>query len=229
MATGSMTLTGRVSSSSADYFGNGTQNGKESLVFHCDLSGTRPPANCVTFSITSITFSIKCTECGTSKYRGTIYLGSSAMSGRKLGVTPYKSGNDAGSITWSGSLSGWDISASTLANLTTYQFYLTNCESGSTGRKIYCKSSYGASSITINYTYTTFQPTLVVKGDPIKIADYNQMQAAYSSLAVTQGSTITKAQIDSVAALDGDVVTATQGAVITADYFNTNVLNKIIS
>ena len=58
MATGSMTLTGRVSSSSADYFGNGTQNGMESLLFHCDLSGTKPPANCVTFSITSVTFSI---------------------------------------------------------------------------------------------------------------------------------------------------------------------------
>ena len=178
MATGSMTLTGKVSSSSADYFGNSSTNGAESLVFNCSLSGSVPPANCVTFSITSISFSIKCTECATSKYRGTIYLGSSATSGYKLGVTPYRTGSDAGSITWSGNLSGWDVSSATLASVgSSCKFYLTKCESSSTGRKIYCKSSYGNSYVTINYEYTTntapSAPTIVHPAAADKIT-YNQ-------------------------------------------------------
>ena len=79
------------------------------------------------------------------------------------------------------------------------------------------------------FTYTDFEPVLVTAGNKILASDYNQMQTALSSLtAMTAGSSkVAKANIDSVIALDSDVVATTVGTTITADYFNNSVLKKI--
>lgn len=45
---------------------------------------------------------------------------------------------------------------------------------------------------------------------------------------MTAGSSkVAKANIDSVIALDSDVVATTVGTIVTADYFNNSVLKKI--
>lgn len=79
------------------------------------------------------------------------------------------------------------------------------------------------------FTYTDFEPSLVKKGDKILASDYNQIRAALSSLtAMTAGSSkVGKTNIDSIIALDSDVIAPTVGTKITADYFNNSVLKKI--
>ncbi len=77
---------------------------------------------------------------------------------------------------------------------------------------------------------TTFSPTLVTKGQLIRATDYNQIRNVYSSLtAMTAGTS--KIDDANIAAIrnnhNSNVVAATAGGVVTADYFNNNVLGRI--
>ena len=75
---------------------------------------------------------------------------------------------------------------------------------------------------------STFTPTLVTAGQPIKATDYNQIQTVYSVTAMTAGSSIIDdANITAVRNNNSNVVAATVGAQVTADYFNNSVLKKI--
>ena len=76
---------------------------------------------------------------------------------------------------------------------------------------------------------TTFSPTLVTKGQLIKATDYNQIRNVYSGLtAMTAGSSkVDDANITAVRNYTTNVVAATAGGTVTADYFNNSVLNRI--
>lgn len=157
-----MLIAGWVSSSSATYFGNSDTYGAESLKFYGYLNnGTIPNTEMIDFQITSVTLSVYCEEVATSRYKGDVYLGTSATSSMYLGTTPYKQGDDAGRITWTSTLTQTpNVTLSTLAGLSadSINFYLTNCKSDKTGRKIYCKSSWSATTLRINYSYSDNQP-----------------------------------------------------------------------
>lgn len=93
-----------------------------------------------------------------------------------------------------------------------------------------CSILWGSekTAISLTITYTTFVPTPVVQGNLIQDTDYNQIRTAYANLtAVSEGNKILKTDIDAIRTYNTNVVAATQNAVITAEYFNNNVLNKI--
>lgn len=75
---------------------------------------------------------------------------------------------------------------------------------------------------------STFTPTLVTKGNKILASDYNQIRTVYSVTAMTAGSSvIDDANITAVKNHSSGVSSATVGAIVTADFFNNNVLKKI--
>lgn len=75
---------------------------------------------------------------------------------------------------------------------------------------------------------STFTPTLVTAGQPIKATDYNQIQTVYAVTAMTaNSSSIDDANITAVRNYNTNVVAATAGGTVTADYFNNSVLKKI--
>lgn len=75
---------------------------------------------------------------------------------------------------------------------------------------------------------STFIPTLVIQGQSIKASDYNQIRTVYSVTAMTANSSvIDDANIAAIRNYNTNVVATSAGTVVTASYFNDNVLNKI--
>ena len=159
MATGSISMSGKVSSSSATYFGNSSTNGQENIYFKSSISKSGElPATAISFSVTSVTIKIACNATATKKFSGDLYLGS-----YKLATFSFSAvSSDGSGVSHTYNLSTSSVSSRTLAEITSgfasNQFSLRNCSASVTGRKFYCKSSYSASSVTVNFTYESNTP-----------------------------------------------------------------------
>lgn len=185
--TATYRLTGVVSSSSADYFGNSSTNGKEHLTFNKNItsSGTVPNTNMQGFRVTAAKFYVPCQEVATSKYSGVIRFGSEDIgrSNTRQGQGPAENGV-ARKLTWTWSGTVYPNINNIIAATS---FGFRDCSSSSTGRKFYCKSSYSNAycEITYAYYYRCGDPSNVVAQGGLR-----SLSATWSLGASNTGDTI---------------------------------------
>lgn len=164
MATGSISMSGKVSSSSATYFGNSSTNGNENIYFNSSISKTGTlPATATSFSVTSVSIKIVCSTTAKKSFSGDLYLGSYKLANFSFAAIS----KDGSGVSHTYELSTTSVSSRTLAEITSgfasNQFSLRNCSASVSGRKFYCKSSYKVSSVTVNFSYESNTPPTAPK------------------------------------------------------------------
>lgn len=158
MATGSITMSGKVSSSSATYFSNSSSGAKD-IYFNSSISKSGSlPTTAISFSVTSVTIKIPCSATATKQFTGDLYLGS-----YKLATFTFAAKSSDGSgVSYTYNLTTSSVSSRTLAEIqsgfNSNQFSLRNAKASVTGNKFYCKSSYSAASVTVNFSYESNTP-----------------------------------------------------------------------
>ena len=164
MATGSIYMSGKVSSSSATYFGNSSTKGQEDIYFTSSISKTGTlPSTAISFSVTSVSIEIACNTTAKKSFSGDLYLGSYKLANFSFSAVS----KDGSGVSHTYKLSTSSVSSRTLAEITSgfasNQFSLRNCSASVTGRKFYCKSSYNISSVTVNFSYESNTPPTTPK------------------------------------------------------------------
>lgn len=158
MATGSIKVSGKVSSSSATYFSN-SSSGAKNIYFNSNISKTGSlPTTAISFSVTSVTLKIPCQTTAKKSFSGDLYLGS-----YKLATISFEAvSTDGSGVSYTYNKTTTSVSSRTLAEIqsgfNSNQFSLRNCKASVNGNKFYCKSSYSASSVTVNFSYETNTP-----------------------------------------------------------------------
>lgn len=123
----------------------------------------------------------------------------------------------------------WNDATTSTATSNSVQWTITSANTYYIGVRVVGSLSGTHSPVWSSGAYvSTFNPTLVTRGNKILASDYNQIRTVYSVTAMAAGSSkIDDANITAVRNYNSNVEAAPAGGVVTADYFNQKVLGRI--